>query len=176
MMKPGHEIYVASPLGFTEPGRRYWAEVLRPALLAAEVRPLDPWDEAIARSYEAARGQDGPERLRQLDSLNRSVGHRNAQMIERCVGVLAVLDGSDVDSGTAAEVGYAAGLGRPVVGLRTDFRLSGDNEATSVNLQVAYFVALGGGRVCASVDAATTLLLQLVSRGAGAIPTARPPA
>lgn len=36
--------------------------------------------------------------------------------------VLAILDGADADSGVAFEVGYARGLGKPVVGLRTDYR------------------------------------------------------
>ncbi len=36
--------------------------------------------------------------------------------------VVAVLDGVDVDSGTAWEIGYAYAKGKPIVGLRTDFR------------------------------------------------------
>jgi nucleoside 2-deoxyribosyltransferase len=36
--------------------------------------------------------------------------------------VLAVLDGADADSGVAYEVGYAAALGKRVIGIRTDFR------------------------------------------------------
>jgi len=36
--------------------------------------------------------------------------------------VLAVLDGADADSGTSFEVGYAYGKGKPIVGVRTDFR------------------------------------------------------
>lgn len=36
--------------------------------------------------------------------------------------VVAVLDGPDVDSGTAFEVGYARALDLPVIGVRTDFR------------------------------------------------------
>jgi len=40
--------------------------------------------------------------------------------------VLACADGADVDSGTAAECGYAVGIGRPVVAYRTDLRAGGD--------------------------------------------------
>ncbi len=36
--------------------------------------------------------------------------------------VLAVLDGAEVDSGVAWEMGYAYARGIPVVGVRTDFR------------------------------------------------------
>lgn len=36
--------------------------------------------------------------------------------------VLALLDGADADSGVAFEVGFARALGKPVLGVRTDFR------------------------------------------------------
>jgi hypothetical protein len=36
-------VYVASPLGFTEAGRRYNDDVLLPALRASGLEPLDPW-------------------------------------------------------------------------------------------------------------------------------------
>lgn len=47
--------------------------------------------------------------------------------------VVAVLDGVDVDSGTAWEAGYAYAKGKPVIGLRTDFRELADGI---VNLMV----------------------------------------
>jgi nucleoside 2-deoxyribosyltransferase len=95
------------------------------------------------------------------------VARANAEAIEACAGVLALLDGSDVDSGTAAEIGFAAALGRPVVGLRTDRRLSGDNTATVVNLQVEYFIHRNGGRVCRGLDEAVAEVHRLVAGGAG---------
>ena len=49
--------------------------------------------------------------------------------------VVAVLEGEDVDSGTAVEIGYALALGRPIVGVRTDFR---GGEERGVNLMVAF--------------------------------------
>ena len=36
--------------------------------------------------------------------------------------VLALLDGADADSGVAFEVGMARGRGKPVLGVRTDYR------------------------------------------------------
>jgi nucleoside 2-deoxyribosyltransferase len=47
--------------------------------------------------------------------------------------VVAVLDGVDVDSGTAWEIGYAFARGKSVIGLRTDFRTLSDGV---VNLMV----------------------------------------
>lgn len=42
--------------------------------------------------------------------------------VDACDVVVAVLDGADVDSGTAFEVGYAYARGKPIIGVRTDFR------------------------------------------------------
>jgi nucleoside 2-deoxyribosyltransferase len=49
--------------------------------------------------------------------------------------LLACLDGSDVDSGTCVEIGYAIALGKPILGYRTDFRAS---EIEGVNAMVRY--------------------------------------
>jgi nucleoside 2-deoxyribosyltransferase len=132
-------VYVASPLGFTEPTRDWYVRVLLPAVAAAGLTPVDPWvGDEIVRALELPAG---PERLVALREANRVTGARNAQLIDGSAGLLAVLDGTDVDSGTAAEIGYAAALGKPVVGWRSDLRQTGDNEATVVNLQVEHFLA-----------------------------------
>lgn len=36
--------------------------------------------------------------------------------------VVAVLDGIEVDAGVAYEIGYAKALGKPIIGLKTDYR------------------------------------------------------
>jgi nucleoside 2-deoxyribosyltransferase len=41
---------------------------------------------------------------------------------------VAILDGPDVDSGTAFEVGYACAKGKPVIGLKTDMRVFARGE------------------------------------------------
>lgn len=48
--------------------------------------------------------------------------------------VIAVLDGADVDSGVAFECGYAKALGKPVLGVRTDYR---EGAERGVNLMLA---------------------------------------
>ena len=156
------KIYVASPLGFTEAGRLYSNTVLLPAVRAAGFEPLDPW--AVTPEIERVFALDGddPERARLLGDTNRLVGRRNAEMIRDAAGVLAILDGEDVDSGTAAEIGYAAALPRPVVGVRTDLRTTGDNEATLVNLQVEWFIIDSGGRLTTSLDDAIAALVDIV--------------
>jgi nucleoside 2-deoxyribosyltransferase len=67
-----------------------------------------------------------------------------------------VLDGVDVDSGTASEIAFAYALGKRVFGLRTDFRLTGDNEAALVNLQVRYWIDASGGSAVTSLGALRT--------------------
>lgn len=52
--------------------------------------------------------------------------------------VVAVLDGVDVDSGTAWELGYAYSRGKLIIGLRTDFRTLSDGV---VNLMVEMSVS-----------------------------------
>ena len=42
-------------------------------------------------------------------------------------GVVAIMDGPDPDSGTCWEVGYAYGVKKPIVLVRTDFRSMGGN-------------------------------------------------
>lgn len=42
--------------------------------------------------------------------------------IDSADAVLAIIDGAEVDSGTAWEMGYAYARGKPVIGVRTDFR------------------------------------------------------
>lgn len=48
---------------------------------------------------------------------------------------VAVLDGPDVDSGTAWEMGYARGKGKLIFGLRTDFRIFGPEEKINLMCQ-----------------------------------------
>ena len=56
-----------------------------------------------------------------------------AQVYQNCLTllnkadlVIAILEGSDADSGTCVEMGYAAAQGIPIIGVRTDFRASQD--------------------------------------------------
>ena len=50
--------------------------------------------------------------------------------------LVAILDGPQVDDGTAWEVGYFYAKGRKILGIRTDFRRAGESEHSRVNLMV----------------------------------------
>lgn len=152
-------VYTAGPLGFFEAGRHYHSEILIPELRTAGFEVLDPWSMAHARF--ASTSADASDALADLGTTSALVGKDNADMIDRTDYVLAILDGSDVDSGTAAEIGYAAALRTPVVGIRSDIRMSGDNAAVHINLQVAYFIELSGGTIVFALEDAISELQRL---------------
>lgn len=133
--------YVAGPLGFSEVGRAFHNGQFIPMLERLGFEILDPWkltaDELCVPVFAMPYG---PERRTSLQWLNKIIAKNNADAIVRCDVVVAVLDGTDVDSGTAVEIGFAAALGRAIEGYRGDFRLSADNDGSTVNLQVQHFI------------------------------------
>lgn len=141
-------IYVASPLGFSELGRLSYDNFLLPVISRAGFSILDPWvltnPSLIAYAENAPLGS--AQRNRWVE-VNKVIGHNNAEAIQKCSIVVAVLDGTDVDSGTAGEIGYASALGKLIIGYRGDFRPSGDNVGSIVNLQVEYFIHKSGGEI-----------------------------
>lgn len=143
-LRPQPKCYVASPLGFSEGGRFYYNEVYLPAL-SQVVSPIDPWSVATADEIAEARIQ-GRDREMML-----TIGRRNVAAIRDCALLAAYLDGQELDSGTVAEIGFAAGIGLPCFGLRTDLRESGD-VGMAVNLQVETFILESGGRISSSLD------------------------
>jgi nucleoside 2-deoxyribosyltransferase len=111
-------VYLAAPL-FSQ-GERRWNRDLARALAER------------ARGIEVTLPQDFRVKGRYNDR------KRFEALFEGCLSaiaksdaVLAVLDGADVDSGVAFEMGYAHALKIPVVGVRTDFRQS---QERGVNL------------------------------------------
>ena len=141
-------VYMASPLGFSEAGRHFYASVLIPFVSGLGYEVVDPWALTDPRKIETVQAMpDGPERREAWRSLNREIGATNRAAIDAARAVVAVLDGVDVDSGTAAEIGYAFARGKLIVGYRGDFRLSADNEGGIVNLQVEFFIRESGGTI-----------------------------
>jgi nucleoside 2-deoxyribosyltransferase len=139
--------YVASPLGFDEPGRHYYNEIYLPAL-STVVEPVDPWSLATAEEIDDAREAG------MLREMCLEIGRRNTAAIRSSKLLAALLDGQEPDSGTVAELGYAAGLGMRCFALRSDLRQAGE-EGVTVNLQIETFIIESGG-------AMTTTLADLV--------------
>jgi nucleoside 2-deoxyribosyltransferase len=141
-----NSVYVASPLGFTLAGRRLLQQVVIPGLQDRGYTVLDPWVEGD-RIFNGILSEPVTTRSRgSILERAAQAGARNAEMIRESDAVLAILDDCDLDSGTCAEIGYAAALPRPIIGVRTDFRLCGDFPEIPINLQVMFFIESSGGR------------------------------
>lgn len=153
--------YLAGPLGFSEVGRLFHNTVLIPLVKEVGFDIRDPWvltpleliNSALVLPY-------GQEKREQWSKINPVIGRNNAQAIEESDILVAVLDGVDVDSGTASEIGYGAALGKPTIGYRGDFRLSADNDGSTVNLQVEYFIYLRGGEIVTNLEFLKTALIK----------------
>jgi nucleoside 2-deoxyribosyltransferase len=167
IMRAKVRIYLAGPLGFSEAGRHFHNAVLAPFVRSLGYEVLDPWTLTDARKIKAVEGLPyGPAKREAWRALNREMGATNRAAIDAADAVVAVLDGVDVDSGTAAEIGYAFGRGKPIVGYRGDFRLSADNEGSTVNLQVEYFIRESGGTIVERYEDLEAGLRSLAARRA----------
>ena len=154
-------VYLAGPSGFTEPGLRWHDQVLVRAVENAGLTALDPWT-PIPELKEALALPYGENKRDALAAANYLTGRRNTELINQASAVLAVLDGVDVDSGTASEIGYGAAQGIPVIGIRTDVRIAADNEGAKVNLQVQYFIEESGGTIVRTVEEAIAATVKAV--------------
>ncbi len=145
-------VYLASPLGFSEATWAYM-EQLEQAIKGAGhdlINPFRLFGPEVFISMSKMKDEKG--RKAALVKLNNQVAGVNAESIKQCEILVAVLDGPDVDSGTASEVGYAYGLGKKIIGLRSDIRHAGENEACMVDLQVEYFIHNSGGEIVRSLE------------------------
>lgn len=160
-MSDHKKIYLASPLGFAESTRGFMVELID--RLSEVVTVVNPWDDtSFAADLERAHAlTDINDRREHFHRINLGIGAKNERMIRSVDALVAVLDGADVDSGTAGEIGFAYGLGKKSFGLRIDFRMTGDNEAAGINLQLRYFIEQSGGSYHTSVDSLLEALRDL---------------
>lgn len=118
--------YLASPYGFALATQGYLRHLMA-KIGEVGIRIEDPWADLMTSGGI-------PQQERQITA--QEVALPNFARIDRADFVIAVLDGTDVDSGVACEIGYAFAKGKPVLGLRTDWRDLGDLPGHAVNLQV----------------------------------------
>ena len=160
------KIYMASPLGFSQAGRLFYNGTLIPEVVRLGFEVVDPWTLTDQAKMKAVQNMPyGQARRDAWRRLNVEIGGNNRAGIDRADMVLAVLDGVDVDSGTAAEIGYAFAKGKPILGYRGDFRVSADNEGSTVNLQVEYFIRQSGGDIVTKLADLAPALAKI--KGAG---------
>jgi len=111
-------------------------------------------DELINAGFNVFLPQEDSNNVKGMLDRQKIIFNKNLKGIEKSDIIVAVIDGADVDSGTAWEIGFAFAKGKPVLGLRTDFRTLGI-EGT-VNLMIERSVV-----ICMSVS---ELLNHLKSR------------
>jgi nucleoside 2-deoxyribosyltransferase len=113
-------IYLAGPV-FTLAERRFNEE------LAGEL-------ERLCSSLQVFLPQRCDKEFKNAPDFSQKIFACLMRALDNCEVVVAILDGSDVDSGTSFEMGYARGRGKRVIGVRTDFRGSEDH---GVNLMLS---------------------------------------
>jgi nucleoside 2-deoxyribosyltransferase len=171
------KIYLAGPLGFSEAGRAFHNGTIVPEVKRLGHVPFDPWSDEpppgidpglateirrLGAEIKVILAMDyGAGKRDAWRKLNPRIGAKNRTLIDACDMVFAVLDGTDVDSGTAAEIAYAFAKGRPILGYRGDFRLSADNDGSIVNLQVEDFIRASGGDIITKFAAFETALAKI---------------
>ena len=140
------KIYLASPLGFC-PEHADYRKRITDYLKAQGHEIFDPWEQKhVDLQVENALSiYDPKEQKTAIEKVAEFAGRVNAEGIKSSDAVLAVLDGAEVDSGTAAEIGYGAGIGKKCYGLRADLRNMGELPGLPINLQVLYFITSTGG-------------------------------
>ena len=113
-------VYFAGPL-FTLAERRFNEE------LVGELQQLCP-------RLDIFFPQDCDKQFEGLPDFAQRMYQCLMEAVERCDAVVAILDGPDSDSGTCIEMAYARAKGKPVIGVRTDFR---DGEINGLNIMTA---------------------------------------
>lgn len=149
------KIYIASPFGFAESTMAFHKSKIIPAVASCGVEVLDPW--TLPPSPPSLNAP-----LEEWRDFCAAKGAANLQAIDDSGGVFAVLDGVDVDSGTASEIGYAFAKGKRIVGYRNDFRRTGDTMASIVNLQVEFFIRKSGGDIIRSLECMDAVMEKLL--------------
>src|SRR5660397_277964 len=79
-------------------------------------------DEIISAGFKVFLPQEDSNNIKDMKDRQKIIFNKNLKGIENSDILVAVIDGADVDSGTAWEIGFAFAKGKPLLGLRTDFR------------------------------------------------------
>lgn len=149
-------IYLAGPL-FSEADKNYLA-MLAMELESAGHEVVWP-GHLLSDDVIKTSGADAPTLI--FNTCRSALG--------RCYHVVALLDGTQVDDGTAWEIGYAYARGIPVYGLRTDTRQAGETPHNRVNSMVQG--CLSG--LASSVPELITMLAEAGSLGTVAAEAAK---
>jgi nucleoside 2-deoxyribosyltransferase len=97
------------------------------------------WGERVKRFLEDRL--DGvliiwPHEIVPCQALPQQIFEANIQALKEADIMVAMLDGPQVDDGTAWEIGYFFMQGKKIQGIRTDFRRAGETDNSRVNLMI----------------------------------------
>lgn len=124
------KIYLAGPL-FTQSEQEWLRRLKAQILTRAPAAPVEVyWPHDLFSDQEIAGWGD---------RAKHEIFDRCREHLDVVDALVAVLDGTQVDDGTAWEIGYFyahRSSGKPIIGLRTDFRKAGDTPNAMVNLMI----------------------------------------
>ena len=80
--------------------------------------------------------QEAPFISKGTDEEKRAIFEGDVKALKESDVVVAILDGIEVESGVAFEMGYACCLGKPIIGLKTDYRTFSSIEEVNLMLKV----------------------------------------
>jgi hypothetical protein len=128
-------------LGFNVPGRHFLDEFFYPKLKEVGVLPLCPFA-ACSEYLDFSKLNDNMS-VREFREFwykfNKLVGLVNYEtLMPHAKFMIALEEGHSLDDGLCAEISYFAVTHGPVIGIRSDFRLS-ENIAASINPAVEHF-------------------------------------
>lgn len=154
------KIYLASPRGFDEAGRSFLSEKMMPLIESKGFQVINPFELTPQEIFtEAENIPNYNQRAKALGKVSLLAGKNNDDAIGISDALLAILDGQEIDSGVASEIGRAYSLGKPILGYRSDFRQSGENIGVPFNLQVYYYLKNAkGGNIVSSLEELDTEL------------------
>ena len=115
------QIFLAAPL-FNESEREFNEKVAK---------------ELQEAGFDVWMAQEAPFIKEGTDEEKRSIYEGDTTALKNSDVVVAVLDGIDVESGVAFEIGYAAALGKPIIGLKTDYRNFSKIENVNLIIEVS---------------------------------------
>ncbi len=158
------KLYIAGPQGFMESTRSFHKSIIA-VIEAMGGKTLDPWTLTPTQELvKASAMQISEAKVEVWRKLNAVIAKNNINALRKATGVIANLDGTNVDSGTAAEIGIAYQLGIPILGYRGDFRLATDNIGGIVNIQVEEMVrqsASGKGKIITTISDLPSMLVKI---------------
>ncbi len=100
-------------------------------------------EELRKRGYEVFLAQELPLLSSESEEDKKKIFSMDIKGLEGSDVVVAVLDGIDVDSGVAFELGYAFARGKPIIGVKTDHRCFSPYEEVNLMIEVPATIIRG---------------------------------